>query len=50
MSKQAMSNRKVPPSRRDLRNELSIREMSAEYREGVGSWANYLIETGRAYQ
>lgn len=50
MSKSAIRNRKALPTRWELRNELTMRELAAEAREGIQSWADYLIETGRIYQ
>ncbi|QRY51764.1 hypothetical protein [Mycolicibacterium septicum] len=48
MSKQAYSIRKVQPSRRELRDMITTREIARELR--AQPWAEYLIETGRIYQ
>lgn len=50
MSKQAIRNRKALPTRRELRDELDSRELFQEFKQGISSWADYLIETGRIYQ
>ncbi|AEK09595.1 hypothetical protein LITTLEE_218 [Mycobacterium phage LittleE] len=50
MSKAAIRYQKRQPTPRDLRDELDAREMAAEMRAGLQSWAEYLMDTGRIYQ
>lgn len=50
MSAQAIRYRRTMPTRQELREQIENREIAQELRAGLQSWADYLIETGRAYQ
>lgn len=50
MSKQASRYRRTMPTRQELRDQINNREIARELRAGLQSWADYLTETGRAYQ
>lgn len=50
MSKSADHLRRTQPSRRELRDGITMKEYARDIREGIQTWADYLIETGRIYQ
>ena len=49
MSTQAARYRRTLPTRKELRDEISYREVMRDT-HAVQRWSEYLMETGRVYQ